>query len=239
MASTVGNSVSPVRVRVVSHLPLEDTPLFRLLGPERLERLRPHVRRCPFEEREFLYHECQPAGVLWSVRSGEVRTLKGAPNGRVTTLESLHPGDLFGLAAMGGGAEYTETAQGVAAGEVWRIPRSAVASMLDADPELSRGLLEIVAGRLLSAHERLFSFAHARVPERLAQVVLEAAVDGRVDKTRQLLSESAGTTVETAIRVLRRFERAGWIEGGIGRIQVIDHEALERVAQGEDPDAEP
>lgn len=218
-------------------VPLEETPLFKLLGPQRVERLRPHVRLCTFEEREFLYHEAQPAKSLWTVRTGEVRTLKGAANGRVTTLESLHPGDLFGLAAMSGDADYTETAQGVTAGEVWKLPRSAVASMLDDDPELSRGLLDIVAARLRSAHERLFAFAHARVPERLARVVLEAAADGRVEKTRQLLSESAGTTVETAIRVLRRFERAGWIKGGVGRIEVVDPEALELVAQGEEPDA--
>jgi CRP/FNR family transcriptional regulator len=215
-------------------IPLEETPLFKLLGPERLAQIGPHVRRCAFDAREFLYHEDQPARVLWSVRSGEVRTLKGSANGRVTTLESLYPGDLFGLAAMSDGAHYSETAQGVAAGELWKVPRSAVASLLDADPELSRGLLAIVAGRLKRAHERLFSFAQARVPERLARAVLESAEDGEVQKTRQLLGESAGTTVETAIRVLRRFERAGWIEGGIGRIHVVDAEALERVASGEE-----
>lgn len=216
-------------------VPLADTPLFQLLGPERLARLRPHVRRRTVKEREFLYHESQPARALWSVRTGEVRTLKVNAKGRVTTLESLHPGDLFGLAAMSDGAHYTETAQAIVAGEVWRIPRRAVASLLDADPELTRGLLAIVAGRLQSAHERLCSFAQARVPERLARVVLDSADNGRVEKTRRLLGESAGTTVETTIRVLRRFEHAGWIEGGIGGIRVVDAEALARVAEGEDP----
>jgi CRP-like cAMP-binding protein len=98
-----------------------------------------------------------------------------------------------------------------------------------------RGLLAIVAGRLQNAHERLCSFAQGGVPERLARVVIESATDGRVEKTRRLLGESAGTTVETAIRVLRRFEQAGWIEGGVGWIQVLDLEALSRVARGEDP----
>ena len=216
-------------------VPLEDTPLFQLLGPQRMARLRPHVHRHPFADHEFLYHESQLAQTLWSVRSGELRTLKGTPRGRVTTLETLYPGDLFGLAAMGNDAHYTETAQGVGGGEVWQIPRAAVASLLDADPQLARGLLGIVATRLQRAHERLCAFAQAGVPERMAHVVLESAQDGRVEKTRRLLGEAAGTTVETAIRVLRRFERAGWIEGGIGWIRVVDSDALARVARGDDP----
>ena len=71
----------------------EDTPLFQLLEPELLASLRPHVRRRTFKEREFLYHESQPANALWGVRSGEVRTLKATAKGRVVALESLqtHP----------------------------------------------------------------------------------------------------------------------------------------------------
>ncbi len=57
-------------------LPIEETALFKLLGPERVERIRPVVRRRPFKDQEYLYHESQPARALWAVRSGEVRTLK-------------------------------------------------------------------------------------------------------------------------------------------------------------------
>ncbi len=39
----------------------------------------------------------------------------------------------------------------------------------------------------------------------------------------------AGTTVETAIRVLRRFERSGIITGEIGRVEVLDEPGLRRV----------
>ena len=42
----------------------------------------------------------------------------------------------------------------------------------------------------------------------------------------------AGTTVETAIRVLRRFEKAHWIEGGVGWVRILDRPALENIARG-------
>jgi CRP/FNR family transcriptional regulator len=214
---------------------LEDTELFRLFAP-RIEQIRPHLKRRPFEEGEYLYHESQPAEYLWTVRSGEVRTLKGTATGRITTLEVLFPGDPFGMSAMSPGACYAESAQGVLRGEVWRLPRRVVASLLKADPEVGRALLSIVAGRLQQAHDRLCSFAHASVTERLAHVLLESVDSERIETTRRLLGEAAGTTVETAIRVLRRFERSGWVEGGVGWIRVIDREALASVARGESPE---
>lgn len=221
--------------------PLEQTALFSLLGAERLEKIRPHARERRFEEGEFLYFEGEEAEFLWAVGTGEVRTLRGSAAGRVTTLEMLRRGDLFGVAALVPDGVYTEACQGVAAGVAWRVPRRVIVSMLRDDPEMSRALLAIVADRLQRAHIRLCSFAHDSVSARMARAVLEgsprdaAPGNGRIETTRRLLGDAAGTTVETAIRVLRRFEKAGWIEGGIGWIRVVDREALTRVAAGDAP----
>jgi CRP-like cAMP-binding protein len=87
--------------------------------------------------------------------------------------------------------------------------------------------------RLQNAHDRLCSFAHESVPARLARAVLEEADSDRIETTRRALAESVGTTVETTIRVLRSFEREGWIEGGVGWVRILDHRALLGVARGE------
>jgi CRP-like cAMP-binding protein len=50
--------------------------------------------------------------------------------------------------------------------------------------------------------------------------------------TRRALAEAAGTTVETAIRVLRRFEREGVLRGEVGLLRVIDIATLKRLAGG-------
>jgi CRP-like cAMP-binding protein len=221
----------------VKRVPLEKTDLFQALDAARRERIRPHILTRAYDEGDYLYYASQPAEYLWVVGEGEVRTLRGSESGRITTLETLHPGDLFGLAAMTEGARYTESAQGVVPGEVWFLPRRTIASILHADPDLGRILLGIVAQRLQSAHERLCSFAHDSVTERMARAVLEASDGERIETTRRILGEAAGTTVETAIRVLRRFERSGWIEGGVGWIRIRNRQALARVARGDSPDA--
>jgi CRP/FNR family transcriptional regulator len=76
------------------------------------------------------------------------------------------------------------------------------------------------------------AFARDPAPARLARALLEVARAGDADVTRRALAEASGTSVETAIRVLRRFERAGLVRGEVGHIHVLDPPALERIAQG-------
>jgi CRP/FNR family transcriptional regulator len=116
------------------------------------------------------------------------------------------------------------------------VPRRVVQTFLAEDPGIARGLLAMVAERLQHAHDRLCSFASDTVAARMARVLLDAPPGERLETKRRILGESAGTTVETAIRVLRGFERAGWIEGGVGWVRLLDRPALERIARGEAED---
>ncbi len=212
---------------------LEEAELFNALSPKCLERAAAGLGLRRFAAGEHLYLETQPADHLWIVRSGEVRTIKANANGRVTTLEHLRPGSIFGVAALLDEGAYPDSAQGIVAGEAWMASRRLLRDLLRDEPGMALEILGIVAVRLRSAHDRLCDFANKSVPARLARVMLDAARGDRLETTRKALGESAGTTVETAIRVLRSFEKAGWIEGGVGWVRILDREALERVSSDE------
>jgi CRP-like cAMP-binding protein len=77
------------------------------------------------------------------------------------------------------------------------------------------------------------SFARDPAPCRLAQALLRATRDGVARVTRRDLAEAAGTTVETAIRVLRSFEREDLVQGEVGRVMVLDEAALRKIASPE------
>jgi CRP/FNR family transcriptional regulator len=114
---------------------------------------------------------------------------------------------------------------------VWRLSRPALLPVLEDEPQLLREILSIVGRRLRGAHERLRSFAYDAADARLAQALLRAAQgDEEVAITRRELAEAAGTSVETAIRVLRRFEREGLTHGEVGRVRLLDAAALRRIA---------
>lgn len=209
---------------------IEQAELFRALAPAVLARVRPLLTERRFERGRALFFEGQPAESLWVLRSGEVRLYKASANGRVTTLETLGPGRVFGAISALERDTHSASAEGLTAGAAWCLPRAVLLQLLAEDPHIGVELLRIVSDRLREAQERLRSFAQDAVPARLARALLEASHEGEAHLTRRALAESAGTTVETAIRVLRRFEREGLLHGEVGRLTILDAAALRRIA---------
>jgi CRP/FNR family transcriptional regulator len=209
---------------------LERAEFFRALGPERRARIAHLVLEKRLVRRQVLFLDGDPAEYLWVVKRGEVRLYKGSPNGRVTTLEALRPGEMFGAVSALDRESYTAGAEAVTDGAAWCLPRSALLKLVAEVPAAVVEILVVTSRRLHGAHERLRSFAHDPARARLAQALLSASREGVALVTRRALAEAAGTTVETAIRVLRRFEAEGVIAGEVGRVSIIDTPALLEIA---------
>jgi len=217
-------------MRQALEIDLGRAEFFRGMSPGLFGRIRHLVQESHFERQKVLYFEGQPAEYLWVIGSGEVRLYKSSASGRVTTLEVLKPGEMFGAVSSLDQDHYTASAEGVSSGVAWRLPRPTVLKVIGEEPALAVDILVVTSRRLRDAHERLRSFATDAAPARLARALLRATREGQARVTRRALAEASGTTVETAIRVLRRFEREGLIAGKVGLVQVVDEPALLRVA---------
>jgi len=209
---------------------LERVEFFRALGPPLLARVRGLIREQRFAPHTTLFIEGQSADALWAVRRGIVRLYKASPDGRLTTLETLAPGEIFGALSALDGDRYPASAESLVDVVAWTLARGTFVRLLAEEPRLGTEILGIVSRRLHAAHERIRALAHDPAPARLARELLRAARNGEVRITRRALAEAADTTVETAIRVLRRFHRDGIIRGAVGRVSVIDAPALRRIA---------
>jgi CRP/FNR family transcriptional regulator len=220
------------RMHSAAAIEIERAELFRALEPAARARLREAAHAHRFTRHARLYVEGEPAARVWIVRSGEVRLYKSSPGGQVTTLDLLGPGELFGALSALPDETYPSSAEVVAEASVWWLPRDAFLRALREDPRAALELLEVVSRRLRQAHERLRAFAHDPAPARLARALLAAARDGTAHATRRALAEAAGTTVETAIRVLRRFEAEGLVKGEVGALHLLAPQALREIAGG-------
>ena len=209
---------------------LEKAEFFRALTPEQLERIRLLLVEKRIARGRVLFFEGKPADYLWAIRCGEVRLYKSSSDGRITTLETIRPGGIFGAVSALEEGNYPASAEGVSDGLAWCLPRNTFLRLLAENPWLTVEILRVIAHRLSDAHERVRSFAHDSAPTRLAQALLRVARNGEALVTRRALAEAAGTTVETAIRVLRTFERDGLIHGDIGRVVVIEEGELQKIA---------
>jgi CRP/FNR family transcriptional regulator len=209
---------------------LEKAEFFRALTPDQLNRIQPLLVEKRILRGRVLFFEGKPADYLWAIRRGEVRLYKSSSDGRITTLETIGPGGIFGAVSALEEGNYPASAEGVNEGLAWCLPRNTFLRMLAETPWLTVEILRVVSHRLYDAHERVRSFAHDSAPSRLAQALLRVARGSEAQVTRRALAEAAGTTVETAIRVLRGFERDGFIHGSVGRIVVVDKDALNKIA---------
>jgi len=209
---------------------LEKAEFFRALTPDQLDRIRPLLVEKRILRGRVLFFEGKPADYLWAIRRGEVRLYKSSSDGRITTLETIGPGGIFGAVSALEEGTYPASAEGVTEGVAWCLPRNTFLRMLAENPWLTVEILRVVSHRLHEARERVRSFAHDSAPSRLAQALLRSTRSGEAQVTRRALAEAAGTTVETAIRVLRTFERDGVIHGSVGRVVVLDEAALHKIA---------
>lgn len=209
---------------------LRDLEVLGSLNPEQQEALRPHLTECEIERGRVVYFVGDSADHLCWVVRGAVRLYMSSADGHITTLEVLGPGEVFGAISALDQDTYPASAEGVTEGVAWRLPRACFLELLNDDPRIARVILEIITRRLHSAQERVRSFAQDPAPSRLAQALLRLAHDGKADVTRRDLAENAGTTVETAIRVLRNFQRDGIVHGSVGHIEIRDASKLECIA---------
>ncbi|HET9822140.1 MAG TPA: Crp/Fnr family transcriptional regulator [Burkholderiaceae bacterium] len=176
-----------------------------------------------------LFDEGTPCQGFPLVLDGEVRVARGSAQGRALELYRVSPGEvcvvsascLFGARAL--------QAHGVAA--------VATRLLLIAPPGFDRWcthepfrrfVFGVFAERLADLMGLVEAVAFQRLDQRLAHALL-----GRgsvVTITHQALADELGTVREIVTRLLRRFERAGWLRLGRERIDILDPRALREAA---------
>lgn len=209
---------------------LSEAQFFRCLSAEHFQWAERRIQARKFYPRRRLFSGGQPAEHLWVVEKGGVRLFQSSAKGQVTTLETLGPGEMFGLWSAAPEETYGANAEGVSEGRVWRLARADVEHLLGQAPALGAEMVRVIAERLREAHERLHSFAYDAAPARLANALLRAGDGTEARVTRKILAEASGTTVETAIRVLRRFEAEGLVRGEVGSIHLLDVQKLSEIS---------
>jgi CRP/FNR family transcriptional regulator len=120
------------------------------------------------------------------------------------------------------------------------IPRQQFFALLENYPSLVRGLLLGLTTRLVEMTNRLAELTRTRVESRLARLFLKMGDQaGKADPrglmiptvlSRQELADLTGTTIETAIRIMSRWQKEGVVATEKDGFVIIDCKALETLA---------
>ena len=217
---------------------LARVPVFSTLVPADLERIAELAVPRAFESGQVVFRERDSSDTCYIVRSGRARALREHSDGRVITLATFGPGDIFGELAMFEDERRSATVEAVEPTEVVAVLGPDMRRLMSEHPGISTRLVIALGRRLRETNERLarqsFQTVQSRVAAALSELVAQERPDGAdgqdvlLTTTQADLAQLAGSSRESASRFLAVLERAGVISQGRGRLVVHDVRALER-----------
>ncbi len=179
----------------------------------------------------LLFDEGAPCRGFPFVLSGEVRVARGAPQGRALELYRVQAGEvcivsascLFGQASL---AAHGATVQPT---RLLLLPPAMFMRWCDHEP-FRRFIFGVFATRMADLIALAEAVAFQRLDQRLAAALLGHG--GTLHTTHQQLADELGTVREMVTRLLKRFERAGWVALARERVEILQPAALRQLSAG-------
>jgi len=187
-----------------------------------------------FVPNEFIFWDGDTPEWFYIVAEGKVKVLKYSSSGREFIIAFFSPGEMFGEVAVFENKPYPASAQAIAETKVVGVKREDLLSFLTNRPQVALRIINILGGRLRDAQGRLRDLAGERVEQRLASVLLmlSAKLGLTLPFTRQEIADMAGTTTETAIRVMSHLKDRGIIRSVRGKVIILNEEKLRLLSEG-------
>jgi CRP-like cAMP-binding protein len=221
-------------------LALRASAVFGAVPARELEALASVTREQTYGARDIVFSEGEPPAWFCVVRTGRVKILRTSREGKDVVLDVLGPGEPFGGVAVIERRPYPATAQAVEASVVLKIPAEPIVALSERHPSIIREMALMIGRRLRAAHDSVQSLAVDPVEARLARMLLRLAErDGErgprgltlpFHLTRQTLADMTGTTVETTIRIISRWLKAGVVRDDGEHLALADLSALRDLA---------
>ena len=183
---------------------------------------------------EFVFWEGDAPEWFYIVAEGRIKVLKHSSQGKEFIIAFFGPGEMFGEVAVFEDKPYPASAQVAIETTVLGIKRKDFLSFFETRPQVALRIINILGGRLRDAQSRLSDLAGERVEQRLAKtlLMLSSKLGSSLPFTRQEIADMAGTTIETAIRLMSRLKERGIIRSVRGKTIILDETKLRLLSEG-------
>lgn len=222
-------------------IPFEAIPILASLSGDQRAALSPLCELIAFEKGATIFGEGDPAEKIYFLFAGRVKIVK-ASRDRELILEILGPGEPVGAVAVFERRPFPAAAVALEPCGLVSIPERSFFALIEKNPEITRRLLAGLTLRLITLNRRLadmtgsVAYRCARLFETLAARIgqkRERGVFLPLPLSRQEIADLAGTTIETAIRVMSRWQKAGLIETEKDGFLILDASGLRSAADAE------
>lgn len=197
-------------------------------------RLRALARPAALPAGTRVFGEGSPCQAYLILLDGEVRVQKVAESGREIVLYRVLAGEtcVVTTACLMSGIDYD--AEGIADTDIQAqiLPAAGFRELLATSEAFRDFVFRAYGSRISSLLMLIDEVAFGRMDRRLAACLLARAKGGaELAATHQDLAVELGSAREVVSRLLKEFERKGWVELSRGRIRLLAPAALAETAQ--------
>lgn len=216
---------------------LKQVPLFGDLPKEVLQRIDAVVLERTYKKGESIFLEGEPGEGLHFVRTGRVKIVKTAEDGREHIIKFLKTGEIFAEVLLFNHLPYPAASIAVEDSRIGLIRNEDLEKLILENNALALLLIRSLSQRLLYAQQKIKELALQDVPARTAELLLRLSREqGKRDaagkpllelpESRQELAGLMGTSRETLSRTLSDFKKRKWISMEGNRIVLLQEEQL-------------
>jgi CRP/FNR family transcriptional regulator len=196
-------------------IPFNAIPIFATLRKEDREALTPLCRLRAYEKSAVIFQEGDPADRIHFIVTGRVKIVKAA-GARDVIIEILGDGEPVGAVAVFERRPFPAAAVAIEPTSILSIPEREFFALLETRPEMTRHMLAGLTLRLIQLNKRLADMTGS-AEHRAARLFLTLADRVGIPResgtfiplpiSRQEIADLIGTTLETAIRLMSRWQK--------------------------------
>lgn len=183
----------------------------------------------------LLFSEGEAAEGFYVIAAGRVKIYKLSSDGKERILHIVNSGDTFAEAAIFGDGRYPAFAETLSPSELVFLPGQEFLELLHKRSGIAINMIAGLSQFLRQFAHQIEELTFKDVPARLAGYLLQLNVDpdgsSQLPVSKSQLASNLGTVSETLSRSLRKLadEELILVEGK--RIEILDRELLENMAQ--------
>lgn len=219
---------------------LRSLAFFRRLSPDDRAHVAEVARLVEYERGAHVFVEGDAADAFMCIVDGRVKVYKATPAGKEFILEIFGPGEPLAAVAVYENVRYPASGLALQPTLCVRIQQRDFFALLERHPAIVRGLLSGLTLRLTELTRRLAELTGARVEARFARLFVKLAQQiGRPERgglfvpmalSRQELADLTGTTIETTIRIMSRWQKDDVLLTEKDGFVILDDDVLHDVA---------
>jgi len=219
---------------------LRNVPLFQDLSHEELLAIAPLLQENRYNRGKLLFMEGDPGEEMFLVEKGVVKIYR-FDDEREIILALIGPGEFFGeMALIQPSANRSAAAETLESCVLYSLSRSVFYEFMEKHPRICIRLLETTMQRLRNANDQIYNLTFLDVRTRLIRTIVRLAEERGVKlgdgllidvrMTHQQIAGIAGTTRESASKVLQSLTEEGLIVIENKRIFLNDYKKLKEMA---------